>query len=337
MKLATRCASCGTVFRVVQDQLLVSEGWVRCGRCREVFNAIENMFELKKDVPSASVPFDNDGPSEGDHTGPVPATDPPSTQEVPSRRADTHQEAMHVRDRVRDRMRDPWLGQPTDQVVRTSLWPTSESPTADVPHQARDAAGVNADGPSHLSSDLDRHPRRGLDTDAGLPAFMARSQPMSAWQNPKVVIALRVAAGVLTCTLLAQWLLQNRDWVAARWPATESTLQALCEPLNCKIDAPRRLQALKVESATFQETNVPGHYRLAVSVRNADTVRVKMPTMDLRLTNARNDVLARRVLTAGEFDVKEATIAAGQDVVIQGLLRITQSNISGFDVTLFYP
>ena len=45
MSLATRCTSCGTVFRVVQDQLKVSEGWVRCGRCNEVFNALEGLFD----------------------------------------------------------------------------------------------------------------------------------------------------------------------------------------------------------------------------------------------------------------------------------------------------
>ena len=43
MSLATRCTACGTVFRVVQDQLKVSEGWVRCGRCNEVFNALEGL------------------------------------------------------------------------------------------------------------------------------------------------------------------------------------------------------------------------------------------------------------------------------------------------------
>ena len=47
MNLATRCPSCGTVFRVVRDQLKVSEGWVRCGRCAEVFNAAERLFELE--------------------------------------------------------------------------------------------------------------------------------------------------------------------------------------------------------------------------------------------------------------------------------------------------
>ena len=51
MSLATRCTSCGTVFRVVQDQLKVSEGWVRCGRCNEVFNALEGLFDLERDAP----------------------------------------------------------------------------------------------------------------------------------------------------------------------------------------------------------------------------------------------------------------------------------------------
>jgi len=54
MSLATRCAACGTVFRVVQDQLKVSDGWVRCGRCAEVFNAIEGLVEL--DTASQATP-----------------------------------------------------------------------------------------------------------------------------------------------------------------------------------------------------------------------------------------------------------------------------------------
>jgi predicted Zn finger-like uncharacterized protein len=50
MSLATRCTSCGTVFRVVQDQLKVSEGWVRCGRCQAVFSALEGLFDLDREV-----------------------------------------------------------------------------------------------------------------------------------------------------------------------------------------------------------------------------------------------------------------------------------------------
>lgn len=55
MSLATRCPACSTVFRVVQDQLRVSEGWVRCGQCQEVFNALETLFDLGDD-PNAAAP-----------------------------------------------------------------------------------------------------------------------------------------------------------------------------------------------------------------------------------------------------------------------------------------
>ena len=39
MSLKTRCPACDTVFKIVPDQLKVSNGWVRCGRCAEVFDA----------------------------------------------------------------------------------------------------------------------------------------------------------------------------------------------------------------------------------------------------------------------------------------------------------
>jgi predicted Zn finger-like uncharacterized protein len=50
---ATRCPNCATVFRVATAQLQAYEGWVRCGRCAEVFNAESCLVEL--DAPPASV------------------------------------------------------------------------------------------------------------------------------------------------------------------------------------------------------------------------------------------------------------------------------------------
>ena len=47
MSLAARCPACRTAFRVVADQLRVSDGWVRCGRCGEVFNANDTLFDLR--------------------------------------------------------------------------------------------------------------------------------------------------------------------------------------------------------------------------------------------------------------------------------------------------
>lgn len=39
MSQITRCPFCGTRFRVVADQLRISDGWVRCGQCHQIFDA----------------------------------------------------------------------------------------------------------------------------------------------------------------------------------------------------------------------------------------------------------------------------------------------------------
>ena len=49
MRLVTRCPACATTFKVVRDQLRISEGWVRCGRCSEVFDATLDLQETDDD------------------------------------------------------------------------------------------------------------------------------------------------------------------------------------------------------------------------------------------------------------------------------------------------
>lgn len=51
MSLITCCPSCGTKFRVVADQLRISDGWVRCGRCQEVFDAQAALEALQGAIP----------------------------------------------------------------------------------------------------------------------------------------------------------------------------------------------------------------------------------------------------------------------------------------------
>ena len=66
MSLATRCTNCGTIFRVVQDQLKVSEGWVRCGRCQEVFSALEGLFDLEREAPPQRADLRPPAPEDND-------------------------------------------------------------------------------------------------------------------------------------------------------------------------------------------------------------------------------------------------------------------------------
>lgn len=67
MTLATRCPACRTTFKVVKDQLRLADGWVRCGRCDEVFLAADALA-LSQQAPE-------------------PATVQPSMENAPEQRA----------------------------------------------------------------------------------------------------------------------------------------------------------------------------------------------------------------------------------------------------------
>ncbi len=73
MSQITCCPSCGTKFKVVTDQLRISDGWVRCGHCKEIFDATAHLQQavdpketLLPDFPLEEWPLPPGG-------GPAPA------------------------------------------------------------------------------------------------------------------------------------------------------------------------------------------------------------------------------------------------------------------------
>ena len=87
MSLATRCTACGTAFRVVQDQLKVSEGWVRCGRCNEVFNAVAGLFDLERESPERWQKTAEARPSDPGQKADPAATNDPRESDVAAEEA----------------------------------------------------------------------------------------------------------------------------------------------------------------------------------------------------------------------------------------------------------
>lgn len=74
MSFTTRCPACGTVFRVVADQLKISDGWVRCGHCSDVFDAT---IHLQAWVPAAKSAVVDREPQSSAVAAPEPVPTPP--------------------------------------------------------------------------------------------------------------------------------------------------------------------------------------------------------------------------------------------------------------------
>ena len=330
MSLATRCYSCGTVFRVVQDQLKVSEGWVRCGRCNEVFNALEALFDLERDTPPEWTP--REAPPA------VPSATAPSLHHA-SPAVDVnvgHDGGVDVD--VGDRADDDEFAQPIyrRETDSTPAMRVDERDRLDFPdarfesEPAPEEPLENKDGVSILLP---------LGEDAVVPdvEFVRHAQRRARWESPLARIGLSLVGTLLAVGLLLQAAHHFRDSVAARWPDAKPALLAWCGVVGCTIQAPRHIEEIAVDSTALTRVENADGFRLAVTLRNRASTALAIPAVDLSLTDPSGLLVARRMLTPSDFRVGTATIAAGAELPLQLVLSTGNTRVTGYTVEIFYP
>lgn len=325
MSLATRCTSCGTVFRVVQDQLKVSEGWVRCGRCDAVFNALEGLFDLDRDAPPDwTAPPAPDGANvvdlpvgeEGDD-GPTLERDPSLVDRIDEQIFGSRRSAFGALTGIgRSERREDFADARFDSVP-----PDEPALVAIVP---------GADEPAAEAAALDN------DTDA--PAFVREAERRSRWEGSGTRKVMALAATLLGVLLIGQVVHQQRDELAVRWPVARPGFQAWCQWAGCELSAPRRIEDLAVESTSLTRGgSAADTFRFSVVLRNRAGLPVALPWLELSLTDANGELVARRALSPKELRVSSLAVAGGTEVNLSALLSAGTARITGYTVELFYP
>jgi predicted Zn finger-like uncharacterized protein len=331
MSLATRCTACGTVFRVVQDQLKVSEGWVRCGRCDEVFSALEGLFDLERDSPPQGV--------SSMASRPPALFEPMHTVDAPAGGSDDATDAHEAS--LIDKIDAQLLGSRRSEHGLTPAARISERDRLEFPDAQFDPDLVIEDSmpADHLSAP--ETPRPAEDAVASVPAesteFMRRAQREARWHSPRVRAALACAAGALLVSGALQIGNHFRDLMAARWPGTQPLLGAWCSAFACKIDVPRRIDDVFVESSSLTRAAAADAFRLSLTLRNRGNVTVALPSVDLALTDPSGQLIARRVLHPSDFRVAGTSMASGAESILQLVLASSGARITGYTVEIFYP
>jgi predicted Zn finger-like uncharacterized protein len=68
MSMVTRCPQCGTTFRVTLQHLRARDGFVRCGRCSEIFNALATLGALTEESDAPALEHEEpDAITAGEH------------------------------------------------------------------------------------------------------------------------------------------------------------------------------------------------------------------------------------------------------------------------------
>lgn len=357
MSFITRCPACSTMFKVVPDQLRVSDGWVRCGQCDEVFDANINLqadgsaFDevqheadalldgLDGDAASLNAPYEDAPIPAIDFDVAVKATSAPVHElENPPHQAKTHAAPV--------RRSEPFLDpepQSSKAAQPTPLLAADLVATTAIPNDWTDKA---TDGglprfPASSLSDLSSGELAEPSAYAAQPTFMQVEQARSRWHHVVVRIALSLVALALAAALLGQIALQERAKLAAHAPGLRPMLQILCDALSCQLGLPRDIESVFIESSSFVKVKADV-YKLNVSLKNASKIVLAMPSLELTLTDGQDQPIVRKVIDASAIDLQKTgalttSLEVSATVPVSVKLPAGSERVSGYRLLAFYP
>lgn len=353
MSLITQCPACSTMFRVVPDQLRVSEGWVRCGQCDEVFDANAHLHNLDPLAPPPAV----QGPPEAASAPASPAPDLRTAQ------ADAYDwgpvlqapapSAPPAAEPVAAEPADPVLSaSPQDYVTADTAdySPSSDAFLAHNPHAQESVAVTGTASLTGVPVSVWPEPQAS-DGELRLPGKPSAAEPD---QEPALSFMPRepdaraskwarlgwgLTAGLLTLLLALQLVVAQRDTLAVQAPALRPAVLALCAQLGCVVSAPRRIESIAIESSSFSSLK-PGVYLLSLTLKSTADTALASPALELTLTDSQDQALARKVIPWTDFS-SQAEMAAMAELSASVPLSVGQGvpveRIAGYKLLAFYP
>ena len=301
MSLITRCPACGTMFKVVSDQLKVSQGWVRCGQCAEVFDASLHLQTERPPQPGLA-----------------------DSQELPVAIADLPAETVATD--INQQSVSPSMPETADssyvEVVGAAL-NTTDDPLAAIPL---------ADAPEEMPAEV---------------SFVRDARRQAFWRRPLIRVLLVLLALLLMVLLALQLAVQQRDRLAVFEPRLKPALQMVCEVLACNVDPVRQIEAIVIDSSSFNKIN-DSVYRLSFAIKNTVATEVAMPSLEVTLTDTQDQAVIRRVLAPAQFGMASGLLGASAEFSGALTLQLTPQEasngtgsvarrIAGYRLLAFYP
>lgn len=370
------------MFKVVADQLKVSQGWVRCGHCSEVFDASLHLQPAQVSPPPVQPgPPSQDfveQPNEGHVPGTAPAPFQPVQQPVSAQEMEDDPSWTpgvffngHAPVPGLGPVPAPFIppaaaGQSSPEGRNIGNDGAGADPHNPALHEPFEPAGIDAQeygeavrvmaaeaqaqDEDHQSTSLyTQDPVRGEFPDESETShdvsFVRDAKRKAFWRKPGIRVSLVLCSLLLMAALVLQVAVQQRDQIAALQPDLKPLLGALCEQLHCNVGALRRIEAVVIDSSTFNKMDADS-YRLSFSLKNTGTMPVAMPSLEVTLTDMQDQAVVRRVLTPAQFGASVPMLTAGADfagfVVMQVLpsdasAAATALRVSGYRMLAFYP
>lgn len=310
MTRITVCPQCQTRFRVTEEQLQARNGDVRCGRCSHVFNARETLLD---ETPAAEFAGEVEAQQQHDLPEEAPATPPEEAQEITTESA-AAEEAEPV-------PQDPALPE-----IELAAEPAENTAPDVAPESEPEIRVIRIQPPAEKEQSKVSLER---------PKYGPPPKPKRAW--PWALASLLLVLG-----LVGQGIYFFRDVIAANYSPVRPLLAGACAHLQCSIKLLQNPDLLSIESSELHAD--PARATIVVltsTLRNRAPHIQAYPTLELTLTNTKDEMVARRLFLPKEYVRQVASIAQGipakGDVAIKLLMDLGDLKAEGYRLYLFYP
>lgn len=313
MTWITRCPACASVYKLVPDQLKVASGWLRCGQCQHAFDSTGLVLPW----PDASTLGVDQGGAQG------------LVVTLPDQRV-VIDELLHHEDRseaVQPLVADSPVNAQTDTMSELTAFSDALSSfrPLDLP-VAGDA--VLASDPVVHADRVDAPWDDDRVDDSGDGALDGVS-PAAAGRR-RVLVAC-----ALLLLLVVQGVWSQRHALATFFPQSAPVLQRICQLAGCDIRPWRQPDGIVIDSSDFVRQQEG--FALRWTVRNTTALTLGMTSLELKLQDAQDKPLVRRVFDPAQVGAP-TTLLPGQSWSGQLHIEVDANvPVTGYRLLSFYP
>ena len=293
--MRTRCPACNTVFRVTSNQLRAKAGKVRCGYCKGIFNALDQLID---DAPAASpLPTETPAPAAESgapdselESGPSAehqvAADPESTLEAAAQTAETGP--------IAEPLREPESTE-DHRVVDCEIMAATTSTATEPGQECDDSLLAAREAGLVAARDLTETPAYNRWAAGAL--IGNTSGDFGPKPGPRAKWPFAVALLLLLAALLGQLAYYFRSDLVRHVHAVGEIFDAL----GIAVPLPAQSDLIIIEGSDLQVDSASGLLVMQATLRNQAPYNQAWPVLELTLTDAHDAAVARRILTAPDY------------------------------------
>ena len=321
------------------DQLRISQGWVRCGLCQEVFDATGNFVPEPYEVSAADQGVEQISseakPSHDEPDGVAPQEDGGSGETVETAESQVPVSSAVVEDGGTGAESASATGEAESVELRVDPG-TSPGPMADMqaetPEPGQCVAAEGEDAGAAISNGDAAEPGNAE------PGFVRVARRKAFWRRPVVRCALVLACLFAALGLGGQYAWHCRDALAAKNPTLQPLLQSMCHALGCELQARKAIADIVISSSGFRQLPGQQGYQWSLSLENRSDAPVAMPAVELTLNDEQDRPVLRKVIDLRALGAPVQLEARGEwSVAVPMQVQGLNGPVAGYRALVFYP